>query len=482
MKRRLFAALAARPGDAPVLHGDGAVWNAAALRAEVAALSGRLAGCRVLAVLADNGPEWVMADLAALAVDAVHLPLPAFFHPAQLQHSLDQAGADAALSDQPERLEALGFRAVGRWRGLTLLRRHIAAADLPAGTRKITFTSGSTGAPKGVCLGDGLLATAEGLLQALARLPMERHLAVLPLSLLLENVAGVYAPLLRGMEIHLPPLAALGWRGMAGFDPHALAAQVAAREAHSLILVPELLKGWLASGAAVPPSPRFIAVGGARCDAGLIQAARDRGLPVYQGYGLTEGGSVTCLNIPGADRPDAAGRPLPHARVKVDDAGEVWVNHPALLGYLGQARPESPEFATGDLGHLDDDGFLHLEGRRSNVLITGFGRNISPEWVEAALLARPEIAQAVVVGEARPWLAALLVPMPGVPEDAVAAAVAAANESLPDYARVRGWRVCPPFTAENGLATGNGRPRRAAIAEHGREAIESIYATKEPRP
>lgn len=482
MKDRLFAALAARPTDAPVLHGAQAVWPAGALLAAVQDLAARLQDCRVLAVLADNRPEWVMADLAALQLEIPHLPLPAFFSQAQLEHSLNLAGADAVLSDQPDRLEALGYRATAEWRGLRLLRRSIAPAALPAGTCKITFTSGSTGAPKGVCLGSGLLDTALGLSEALADVKLHQHLAALPLALLLENVAGVYAPLLRGMEIHLPGLADLGWRGMTGFAPEALSRQVEKTAAQSLILVPELLKSWLASGAPAPDALRFIAVGGARCDAALIAAARARGLPVYQGYGLTECGSVVSLNLPGADRPASVGRPLPHVRIKVDGAGDIRATSPAFLGYLGSTQVPSAEFPTGDLGHQDDDGFIYLDGRRSNLLITGFGRNVSPEWVEAALLAEPEIAQAVVIGDARPHLAALLVPQPGVSAERLAAAVERANRGLPDYARIGGCRVCPPFTPENGLATGNGRPRRAAIAAAHLQSIESLYVAENPLP
>ena len=117
------------------------------------------------------------------------------------------------------------------------------AASTPQSPFYIGFTSGSTGAPKGVCLSrDGLLDTARAVHERLADLPLERHLAVLPLALLLENVAGVYAPLLRGMPVHLPPLAELGWAGMQGFDPAALDRKVKETGAGSVILVPELLK------------------------------------------------------------------------------------------------------------------------------------------------------------------------------------------------------------------------------------------------
>ncbi len=489
MAERLFAALHALPDAHVLLSGDGQKRTAAALRWDIDGLAMRLQQLdgKVLAVLADNSSAWVTADLAALQTGVVHLPLPGFFSDSQLHHALTSTAADLLLTDQTARVLGLdlGFREIGQWDGLALLRRAVVPAPLPAGTAKISFTSGSTGQPKGVCLtAAGLLDTAVAVSAALADLPIERHLAVLPLALLLENVAGIYAPLLRGAEIVLPKLADLGWRGMGGFDPLLLAQQVEATQPASLILVPELLKAWTlvlrAGHRRAPGSLQFVAVGGARCDAALIEAARSVGLPAYEGYGMTECGSVVSLNRPGAEQPDSVGRPLRHVRIRVDGEAEIRIESRAFLGYLN-AGIDTPagEFATGDLGRLNAAGFLRLAGRRKNLIITAYGRNVAPEWVEAALLAQPEIAQAVVVGEAQPWLAALLVPAHGVATANLAAAVARANATLPDYAQVGGWLACAPFTAANGMATGNGRPLRAAILPRHAAALESIYSPKE---
>lgn len=493
MADRLFAALQTLPGRRVLLSGDGPSYTAAALLMEVDRLATRLRqhGGKVLALLADNGPNWVAADLAALQAGVTHLPLPGFFNDAQLQHALQAAAADLLLTDQMVRIGGLGlgFREIGQWNGLALLSRDVEPSGLPADTAKLSFTSGSTGLPKGVCLSAaGLLDTAEAVSASLADVPIERHLSVLPLALLLENVAGVYAPLLRGAEIVLPKLAELGWRGMGGFDPLQLARQVEATQPASLILVPELLKAWTlalhAGKRCAPASLQFVAVGGARCDAALIERARAVGLPAYEGYGLTECGSVVSLNRPGADRLGSVGRPLGHVDIRVDGEGEIHIASRGFLGYLHGAPDACKSrrcdaFMSGDLGHLDDTGFLHLSGRRKNLIITAYGRNVAPEWVEAALLAQPEIAQAVVTGDARPCLAALLVSARAVEPAGLAAAIARANASLPDYARVCGWLACAPFSLGNGLATGNGRPVRAAILREHAAAIDSLYTHKE---
>lgn len=459
---------------------------------DAACLVMRLQQChgKVLAVLADNGPTWVTADLAALQAGVVHLPLPGFFSDAQLSHALKISAADLLLTDQAARIDSLGlgFRPVGQWDGLALLGREIEPVQLPVGTAKISFTSGSTGQPKGVCLSAmGLLDTAEAVSAALADLPIDRHLSVLPLALLLENVAGVYAPLLHGAEIVLPKLAELGWRGMGGnFDPQQLARQVETTRPASLILVPELLKAWTlalhAGNRHAPASLQFVAVGGARCDAALIEDARSVGLPAYEGYGLTECGSVVSLNRPGADQSGSVGQPLRHVRIRVDAGREIRIRSRAFLNYLADASVPpllDGEFASGDLGDLNAAGFLMLSGRRKHLIITAYGRNVAPEWVEATLLAQPEIAQAVVAGEGRPRLAAMLVAAPGVEPADLACAVTRANGALPDYARVGDWLVCPPFTVANGMATGNGRPVRDAILKQQASALESLYSTQE---
>lgn len=489
----LFKALESRAAerpDSPVLIGDRQTWHSGALLAAIDELATRLTPSRAIAVLADNGPAWVMADLAALRAQIPHIPLPGFFSPEQLAHALDQAGVDTVLTDQPERIGALdaGFSITGQWNGLIWMRRPLsteeASKQLPAGTAKISFTSGSTGNPKGACLSaNGLTDTAAAVAARLADLPIERHLVTLPLALLLENSAGIYAPLLRGAEIHLPGLQTLGWKGMAGFDPAALQKIAGTIRPSSMILVPELLKAWTlylaASGQMAPASLRFVAVGGARVDAEALALARALGLPAYQGYGLTECGSVVSLNRPGDDSNDV-GRPLDHVMVRSVE-GEIVIRTRAFLGYIGDVgaadADDAEEFATGDLGHLDANGHLHLSGRRKNLLISSYGRNIAPEWIEATLLAQPIILQAVVAGDARPWLSAVLVTPPGTTTASIAAAVARANDALPDYARIGHWIAADaPFALQNGLATGNGRPQRSAILSRYADALAAGYA------
>lgn len=477
-----------------VLQGEAGAWDAPAWQNEVAR-AGRLlreAGTQVLATLLDNGPAFVALDEAALDARVVHVPLPPFFTPEQLAHALDAAGVDTLVAHPllAERWPQL------RWAShplasetVCLAERSGAARELPAGTVKITFTSGTTGRPKGVCLGaPALEAITAGLVQALGPLGITRHLSVLPYSVLLENVAGAMAARRQGATLLSLPTWRLGLTGSSQFDPAPFDRALREHGAHSVILLPQMLRAWCAwlarSGQRADPGLRFVAVGGAAVGAPLLAQAHALGIPAYEGYGLSEACSVQTLNLPGANRPGSAGRVLPHAQVRIAPDGEIELRGSLHLGYLGDPAPVPEWWPSGDIGRLDADDFLHIEGRRKNVLITAFGRNVSPEWVETALTAQPAVAQAVVLGDGQAQLDAVIWPVPGAPaaaEDAIARAVDRANTTLPDYARIGRWVLGDAARdLADGLFTPNGRPvRDRVLARHG-PALARQAATATP--
>lgn len=483
-------------GADPVLVSDGTeALTLTALAGRCSALAEllRREGLGVVALHQDNRPDWIVIDLACQMAAACLVPLPSFFSVEQLGHVLGSIPIDAVFTDRPDLLAPL---CAGRLRpdpefslpefslgDCTLLRLEPAApgAALPANSGKVTFTSGSTGRPKGVCLDNRQLWAQAESLAAASGLERPRHLCLLPLSTLLENVAGVYAPLLAGGEVSVPGLAEIGFEGSSALNPERFLRLLSQQQPHSIILTPQMLQLLVTAAGAgwVPPaSLRFVAVGGARVPPSLLEAAQVCGIPAFEGYGLSECASVVSLNVPGSNRPGSCGRPLPHVRVDSVD-GEILVSGNAMLGYAGEPGSwRQQQIATGDLGFLDDDGYLHIDGRKKNLLISSYGRNIAPEWVEGEALAEGALAECLVFGDARPWCVALLSPRdPAAGDHVIQQSIERCNARLPDYARIRRWRrLAQPLAASQGLLTENGRPKRQAIAAHYRKTIDALYS------
>lgn len=454
----------------------------------VAASLSSLDAVRV-AIYADNGIDWIVADLACQIAGLVAIPLPLFFSAAQVRHALENGSIDTMIADRDiemivpdaQRAPVTGPLPPAIERLYRLQPARIEA--LPAGTQKITFTSGTTGAPKGVCLSAEQQLTLAQSLASVIGLDAPRHLCVLPLSTLLENLAGVYAPLLAGGTVVVPALAEVGLAGSSGLDVSRWLACIEHYQPDSLILVPEMLNALTLAAAAgwpVPTSLRFVAVGGGKVSPEMLRRARDLGIPAYEGYGLSECCSVVCLNVPDAYRPGAVGRPLPHVDVSIED-DEILVQGNAFLGYVGQPETWGADTVhTGDIGCIDADGFVHVSGRRKHQLITSFGRNLSPEWVESELLAGPMLQQAVIIGDDRPYCVALVLPRNSSSSDAdIAAWVHATNQRLPDYARIFSWyRLPSALSHADGLLTENGRPKRIDIETTYQPVIDDMYDTR----
>lgn len=467
---------AARTPERILVIGDRARLTCAALADLVEAWSARLRRMTPgpIALALDNGPAWAVLDLAALAAGIPCVPVPLFFTPEQVDHVVRATGARLILRDRPMEDETAAAMIAETPIWMQTLPE--AAPRVAPGIAKVTFTSGTTGAPKGVCLtADAMARVARSLIAVTGASAEDRHLALLPLATLLENIAGVYAPLLVGARIALPGLARVGLLGSSDLDPERMVRALKDHEANTAILLPGTLKAMvsvLARGTAAPGYLRFLAVGGAPVSPALLAEAEGLGLPVFQGYGLSECASVVAVNAPGDNRPGSVGRALPHLRIAVAGDGEILISGSGFAGYLGDERSaDDAPFATGDLGRMDGDGYLRIEGRKKDIFITGFGRNVSPAWVESELTAHPAIRQAAVFGEGAETNIAVVVPADE--NAAVAEAVAAVNRRLPDYARIGRWIVArAPFTPANGLAEPGGGPRRAAIgAAHGLEDL-----------
>ena len=429
------------------------------------------------ALVADNSCAWVILDLAFILLKRTLVPIPAFFLPKQRQSALARAGATWLISDAEDRGD-LALEVAGQRLGVARLNNP--AVELPEATAKITFTSGTTGDPKGVCISQAAMERVSvSLVETIGRENAGIHLPILPLAVLLENVAGLYTSLLAGGHYRALSQTAIGFAQPFQPDFEQLIGALTDNRVASAIMVPEILRGTMAALARARTSLtelKFVAVGGAKVSTSLLDTARRLRLPVYQGYGLSEAASVTSLNTIESDLPGSAGKPLAHVKLRLATDGEIVLRDPGFLGYVGERAPAA-DFSTGDIGRLDADGFLHITGRKSNVLITSFGRNVSPEWIESELTAHPAVYQAFVCGDGSRRLSALIVPtVASAGTEPVAAAVGDANARLPEYARIERWRMVPPFALQEGLLTANGRLQREAIRTRYADMIERMAA------
>lgn len=438
----------------------------------------------------ENSIEWIIADLAAWKAKVTLVPLPRFFSTTQLQHVISDAqlnyllvcGDIAAVAQTSERKNSPIANIY-----LDQLPNYNKAVAIDS-VAKITFTSGTTGNPKGVCLStqaleNVTLALAERIYSTPgADLEINLHLNLLPLSTLLENVAGVYVPLYLGKSIVILAGSSLGLTGSSQLSLPTLLQTLHQYQPNSLILLPQILQGLVCAklkGFGLPQSLKFIALGGARTPAVLIEQAQAFAIPVYEGYGLSECASVVSLNSPVAKKIGSVGKPLNHLEIKIDD-GVIKVRGNLFTGYLGQSAENKKDewLDTGDLGYIDDEGFLFITGRKKNLLISSFGRNISPEWIESELSLCQSIAQVIVVGDGQAFCSAILVPRSNeVDARQIANEISHINKRLPDYARIQKFVIAEPFSNHNQLLTDNGRLRRAAIITRYETTIHAFYPT-----
>jgi long-chain acyl-CoA synthetase len=221
--------------------------------------------------------------------------------------------------------------------------------------------------------------------------------------------------------------------------------------------------------------------GGARLDPEVGRFFLSLGVPVMQGYGQTEAGPVISANPPDAIRIDTVGRALDGVELRIAEDGEILVRGDLVMdGYWG--RPDDTAatirdrwLCTGDVGVLDSDGYLHITDRKKDIIVLSGGENVSPTRVEGVLTTEPEIAQAVVVGDGRAGLTALVVPSDGCDEVAVAVAVSRTNMRLSVTERVRRHALVEPFTIENGLLTPSHKVRRPAIIRTHSDLVAKLH-------
>lgn len=250
---------------------------------------------------------------------------------------------------------------------------------------------------------------------------------------------------------------------------------------------------------------RFAISGGAPLGERLGHFYRGAGVTVLEGYGLTETCATTTTNAPGAVRVGTVGRPLPGTAVRVADDGELLVRGPHVFAGYWHDQPATDQvFAaggwlrTGDLGEVDEEGFVRINGRRDEILVTAGGKHVSPSLLEERVRACPLVAECLVVGAGQPYLGALitldpdslppapagrrgrrrlrdLVTDPGVVAE-VQQAVDRANEAVSKAEAIRRFLILPDeWSEEDGQLTPSLKVRRAHVRRHYRAEIDALF-------
>lgn len=361
-----------------------------------------------VAMLAWNAPEVVELIHAVARIGATLVPLNARLRPGELAFQLRDAEVALVVADAALVQTAREAAAEAGMPGPILfpLGEEGPAGFEPAGVRNaddplcIMYTSGTTGLPKGVVLTYGnFFASAAGSAFNLGVLPGDRWLACLPLF----HVGGlsiVIRSVLYGTAVVLHRQ----------FDERAVSASLRNDRVTHISVVATMLQRLLdIDPRPCPPQLRVVLVGGGPVPQPLLERAAGLGYPVVQTYGLTETASQVATLAP-ADaiaRLGSAGKPLVTTRLRIDarpgEPGEILVAGPVVTpGYF--RRPEATAAAirdgwlhTGDIGRLDDDGYLYVLDRRDDLIVSG-GENVYPAEVEALLVRHPSVRDAAVVG------------------------------------------------------------------------------------
>ncbi|MGW3955108.1 AMP-dependent synthetase/ligase [Streptomyces sp. NPDC004752] len=251
---------------------------------------------------------------------------------------------------------------------------------------------------------------------------------------------------------------------------------------------------------------RYAISGGSPLDRNLNLFFHAAGIIVYEGYGLTETTAAATIVPPLGPRPGTVGRPVPGVAVRIADDGEVLIKGGPVFGAYWN-DPAATEavlsggwFATGDLGSLDDDGYLTITGRKKDILVTSGGKNVSPAVLEDRLRSRPPVGQCLVVGDNRPFVAALVTLDPeavahwlsvrrlpvGTPvadlvrdphlRAEVQRAIDYANEAVSRAESIRAFALVEgEFTEDNGLLTPSLKVKRQAVMAAYAAEIEALY-------
>jgi long-chain acyl-CoA synthetase len=529
-------------------------------------------------ILSWNRPQWAIADIATLSLGARVVPLYPTLPPSYLQYIISDSKMSALVAGDPMLLTSIsavmdemptlkttlllddaaiasgssGFSSDLRSESRDdMARRTVSYPNVASSeVATIVYTSGTTGAPKGVVLTHAnIVSNARALTDRYGICETDSVVSYLPLSHMFERTCGYYTFLFAGATITYAENMTTIARDVAIAKPTVLIAvprvlekaHAAARwriegdsrrkqafVSHAIDSLNEIanrryrgerVSPWLSFKcvlydrlvaqkfrAAAGGRLRLIVSGGASLDKSIAKILFIIGFNVLEGYGMTEASPVISCNPVDGIRLGTVGTPLEGIEVRIGDNDEILIRGPNVMkGYLGldeetaEAIDADGWLHSGDQGSLDKDGYLTITGRLKDLIVTSYGKNVSPRPIEEKISQSKYIEQVMVYGDNRKYLVALVVPSEeallqfahehGIPGDdyaallprdetheLIAGEIEAVNEKSPSYERIRGFDILPePFTLENGLLTPTLKPRRGRISMMYEGLIERLY-------
>jgi len=581
---RLFAQAETRPGSPAYyekVEGEyrSTSWSeyaAQVRRAGKALLAMGLRPGGVTTILGFNRPEWVIFDLATMAVGGAPAGIYATSSPEEVEYVCAHGGAPVILVENKVQLDKVlavrhklpdlrwivtmrsapkvedpqvlsweEFLAMGVGTADAEFDARVAALE-PNGLATLIYTSGTTGPPKGVMLSHSNLTwTADMAPGVIPLFASDTSVSYLPLSHIAEQMFSVHIPITNGYPVYyaesidalldnlkeVRPTIFFGvprvWEkfhaGIALELGHASGArarlaawaQKVGREAVGFTnrgkTPPRRLRAKLALAGVVHAKVtkaiglarvRAAVSGAAPISAELLEFFAGFNLSILEVYGQSEGSGPTTFNRPGNTKFGSVGLPYPGTEVRLGTDGEVMVRGGNVFaGYYRnpQATAETIDdgwLLSGDLGSFDSDGFLFITGRKKDIIITAGGKNIAPKDIEAGLKDDPLVSEAVLIGDRRKYLTALVTLDPeataafadhhalvGPPHESpeirrqIQSTVDGVNKRVGQVAQVKKFVILPrELSIEAGELTGTLKVKRNRVTEHFAAEIESLYA------
>lgn len=466
----------------------------------------------VVAILASNTAAWPIADIGALMAGCITVGVYPTSAPAQVHEILDDCTARVVVVDGPEqraKVEEIrsglpNLRMVlceqdGSFdrfidNGRAARQRHHAEIRARSAATKLDdvalliYTSGSTGMPKGARISHRCIAaSAESIASALGLRESDTSLSFLPYCHAGERIFGHYTRILLGMRALLVPNSADIWQAAVDFQPTVFGGLPRFYEKiHEAVLA-----GHATIESMIGARVRIATSGGATLSRDVAEALARRGLVVLGAYGLTEH-LCAAMQRPASCSFDSVGLPMPGTELRIAATGEIQIRKSDLTfsGYQNKPAETRAAFTedgewlrTGDLGFIDENGRLHVTGREKELIALAGGKKVAPVPIERRLTQSPYISQAVLFGENRKYIGALIVPhknharQPGIAQ-LIQAAVDEVNATLSRPEQIKKFVLLQDeLTVEKEELTPTLKVRRAFVEQKYQMQLQALYTS-----